>query len=687
MSSIPCFPPPKSRTLPPSLARATALACASLSLFAYAHEPSRAASDAMPNAAHDLAPPSKHTHPRELILAGGALKLCSSLAPKDCAPDPVVTVGGLRQPVLGPSVRSAPRYSLAPEVVGAAFEQPLDPALWQNTTSQPHTPQPRTPQREAMRALLDDARGHFGTMTFSEDTFRTHVESRCVSPRGDARSCRGTAKSPWLRLDDEQRSAVLAAMELAQFDGTQMNNRLRRRERASLESSRLPYGAEILRAFVAAARERMPGDHAIDDNPSRRPRVAIVTASSFDPFDPLDFYLDALTQAGADVEWWPVDAALAAAVFDGRGCAALPALRRERLKLPGRERVYPDLTAQQQRACADPHALATLPDRVQGVFFNGGDQWKLRRAFFTGSAAGNNAAGSNDMPNPWLSNLRAAVARGDVVIGGTSAGSAVQSGGPMLTNGTVEEALKHGAIASPPPVPGCTRSGDCVGGLNEDAFTFWPAGGLGLAPNMIVDTHFSERARELRLLRLLGDTGTRYGIGVDETSALHLRWQGDDGMEIFALGASGGWVFDMPRGCEGDRLRAQAYYLAPGAPLWIGKNAAFVMPMPVDREAIGTNALDAATVSQSNMDKKTSQRAMQTKPVPSDALADGMVRAAAQDLPTTADGLITLRAGDSGVEVKLRSQASPLQRPMPKGNAFRSVGPLDIALAPWPGCR
>jgi hypothetical protein len=644
----------------------------------------------MPNAAHDRASLSKQAHPRELILAGGALKLCSSLASKDCTTDPIATVGGVRQPVLGPSVRSEPRYSLAPEIVGAAFEQALDPALWQNATSQP-----RTSQRDAMRALLDDARGHFGTMNFSEDTFRAHVESRCVSPRGEARSCRGTAKSPWMRLDDEQRSALLAAMELPQFEGTQLESTqlestqlestqlkstqlksmIRRRERASLESSRLPYGAEILRAFVAAARERVPGDHAIDDDPMRRPRVAIVTASSFDPFDPLDFYLDALTQAGADVEWWPVDAALAAAVFDGRGCAALPALRRERLKLPGRERVYPDLTAQQQRACADPHALATLPDRVQGVFFNGGDQWKLRRAFFSGSAASN-----KDMPNLWLSNLRAAVARGDVVIGGTSAGSAVQSGGPMLTNGSVEEALKHGAIASLPPVPGCMRSGDCVGGLNEDAFTFWPAGGLGLAPKMIVDTHFSERARELRLLRLLGDTGTRFGIGVDETSALHLRWLGEDSIEMRALGKSGGWAFDVSPGCgntdassnagaSGD-FTALAHYIAPGA--WLRWTESGRVETSV-KEGVASGAAMVSTP-----DGKSPPETIHTE----DALDDGTMRAAVLSLAYggTNDGL---RAGT----IAIRLTSTDATRTWHAQNAYAGITAVRIALAPWPSCK
>ncbi len=578
--------------------------------------------------------------------------------------------------MLGHTVRSEPRYSLAPEIVGAGFEQSLDPALWRNLTSQS-----RTPQHDAMRALLDDARGHFGTMHFSEDAFRDHVESRCIDTRGKARTCRGTAQSPWLRLDDDQRSALFAAMELPQFDSMQFNSMqfdstMRRRERASLDSSRSPYGAEILRAFVAAARERVPSDHASADAIARKPRIAIVTASSYDPFDPVDFYLDALTQAGAEVEWWPVDAALAAAVFDGHGCEALPALRRERLKLPGRERVYPDLAAQQQRACADPASLATLPDRVQGIFFSGGDQWKLRRAFFSDSTAGH-----SDTPNLWLSNLRAAVARGDVVIGGTSAGSAVQSGGPMLTNGSVEQAIKHGAIASPPPVPGCRRSGDCINGIDEDAFTYWPAGGLGLAPNMIVDTHFSERARELRLLRLLSDTGTRYGIGVDETSALHLRWQGDGDIELRALGQSGGWAFDTSPGCgnaadghsnadaSGD-FAALAHYIAPGA--WLRWHESGRIEISTNEDvASGTAVLNAP-------EGKRPPETIHTE----DALDDGTMRAAMLSL-AYGGAHDELRAGD----IAIRLTSTDTTRTWRAPNPSAGITAVRIALAPWSSCK
>ncbi len=98
--------------------------------------------------------------------------------------------------------------------------------------------------------------------------------------------------------------------------------------------------------------------------------------------------------------------------------------RLERLRLARREAVYPDLAAEQLAFCRA--ASDSLPP-VHGVFFAGGDQWRLRQAFVD----------PRDAANPWLQALRAAHAAGRVVVGGTSAGAAVQSGAWMLGNGSV----------------------------------------------------------------------------------------------------------------------------------------------------------------------------------------------------------------------------------------------------------
>ena len=430
-------------------------------------------------------------------------------------------------------------------------------------------------QREPLIAVLRHLLRTRAGKPLSAQAMRDVLASACLDSDRLIAACRQSTDSPWARLDDDGQSMVLAALEIAQLhaDGT------RRVERASLDHTRNPHGVSVLRAFVDAARSRTT-------NP--RPRIAVVTASAFDPFDPVDAYLDTLRQAGADVVWWPVDVALARAVFDGRGCASLDDLRETELRLPRRAQVYPDLHARQMAACRDPESLVAMPDNVQGVFFTGGDQWRLRRAFFD----------ADDAPNAWLRALRNASARGDVVIGGTSAGSAVQSGLSMLSNGLPAHAVRHGASASAPPAPGCTRARDCIVGLDEDAMTYWPAGGLGLAPGFVVDTHFSERDRELRLVRLLTDTGAGWGLGADETSALHVVYAADASVQIDALGASGGWVFDARDPCKGPDLEVIAHVLSPGARLRIDpggsttidiENAAIrVSPAPAVGQVAGT---------------------------------------------------------------------------------------------------
>jgi cyanophycinase-like exopeptidase len=445
--------------------------------------------------------------PRELVLAGGALAVCSDLAPRSCANPPS---GAARQPA---------RFRIDAEGIARA----LDPALWSAAGA---------PSREAVEALLQRAQSVLRGTTPEAAALEDAMAAICL----DAACADTDPRRPWSVMLDGERAALLAALEVPQrtADGA------RPAERAHPEASRVDGGVAVLRAFVAAAQARAPG---------RRPKVAVVTASGFDPMDAVDFYLDAFRDLGADAIWWPVDGAAAAARFERGDCGALPALRRERLRLPNREAVYPDLAAFQQAYCDSQPALLL---QVQGVFFAGGDQWKHRQAFVL----------ADGRANDWLRELQQAHGDGRVVVGGTSAGSAVQSASWMLGNGDVEAAVARAARVAAPPEPGCARGGRC-GGVPEDALTLWPDGGLRLAEDAIVDTHFSERARELRLLMAMQAAGARWGYGADETSALHVR-ESPGRREIEALGASGGWVF---RRDPAMRDEVEAWYLAPGARL------------------------------------------------------------------------------------------------------------------------
>ncbi len=532
--------------------------------------------------------------PRELFLAGGALAICSDLSGSACRQPPA----GGRQP---------PRYRLDE----AGLNRAVDSALWSG----------QGPGRAAVALLLDAAAETLGQSAVAPegldaDALETALAGVCLAP-----SCAEVdRRRPWSTLLDVERSAVLSALEVPQRAAGR-----RLLETGAPLQSRVDGGVQVLREFVAAAASRASG----------RPRIAVVTASAYDPMDPVDFYRSTFRELGADAAWWPVDAASAAARFEVQDCAALPRLRRERLQLSQRERVYPDLAAEQALFCV---AEGSLLDDVHGVFFAGGDQWRLRRAFVDAA----------DAPNPWLIELREAHAAGRVVVGGTSAGAAVQSGAWMLTNGSVEAALAQPVSTAPPAEPGCDRASRC-GAVGADQLSLWQGRGLGLAEDAIVDTHFSERARELRLLVSMQAADARWGYGADETSALHVR-ESAGRREIRAVGEHGGWVLQRP---GGDADSVMAWYLVPGARL----------------------VIEGETV-KLDIDESASAVQRPTESVPTSALDRGALRAAAGQLAWRCGRGITLTAGAHEAELRcLRGQRSWRS---PQGG--QGIGPLSLSL-------
>ena len=542
-------------------------------------------------------PSSAATPETDLFLAGGALQLCSDLQPKACNA-PVQPSENAREP-------SVFRFD------GAGIERALDPLLWRDASA---------PDRTQLRALLREAARRSNQAALSAREAGELLETLCAdAEQGVFADCTHDQQSRlWRHLLDAEQSAVMAALEVPQIHDGQ-----RAVERAFPMSSRTEGGIEVVRAFVEAARAKAGGG---------KPRIAIVTASSHDPFDPVDFYINLFDALGAETSWWPIDAALNAAVNAEKDCAQLDALRISLLHLPARARVYPDLATEQLRACENPERLALVPDRMHGIFFGGGDQWRLRQALVD----------AEDRPNAWLQALRRAHTAGRLVVGGTSAGAAVQSGGAMLSNGSTEEALRSGPIASTPPQAGCERAQRCASKRPEESFTWWRAGGTGLAADATVDTHFSERGRELRLLLLMHASGTTLGYGADETSALRVR-QHAEHRELQAYGEHGGWVFERAQRDASGALSARVHYLAPGVALRLEAGGL------TGPQTLSTTLDDAAI-----------------KP-PTDALADGALRDAARLLASGRSESLRLKAGQGSVTLLRTPQTRAWKSP--RGNA------------------
>jgi len=250
----------------------------------------------------------------------------------------------------------------------------------------------------------------------------------------------------------------------------------------------------------------------------------------------VDFYRGVFEQAGAEVVWLPLDAALRAARSAGQ-CDRLEHFQARLLGSFDRARVWPRRYAEQTGFCRDAGRGTALIERVDGIFFNGGDQWLTLQAF----------RDPGQRATPELERILKRLEQGRLVLGGTSAGTAVQTAACMVTSGDPVAALDHGGQATPPAPPGCRRDESCPEGRDDATLTWHPAGGLGSFAPGVRDTHFSQRMRQFRLLQLLAETGQRYGFGIDETTALEAQRRGGR-WRLRTHGRGAAWILEIAPG-------------------------------------------------------------------------------------------------------------------------------------------
>jgi len=434
-----------------------------------------------------------------LLLAGGAVPVCSNISPQAC-------VAGR---VPGPAPLAA-QYR-----VDAAGLERVAAAWWQ--------PQRSLARKRILAALQRLAKA--GAQDFSADALQAALQS---SKRGRA----------WTELADFEQSRIFDALQRAPSV-----------ERVAFEDSTADSGAVIFREFVAMARSasgRQP------------PRILVSTASSRDPYDAIHFYLQLFEQAGAQVRWLPLDHALRAAqATPDTDCSRLDRLRGERWGAQDRARLHALRAQELQDACRDHARLRADIAWADGLFLNGGDQSFTRAAWY-------NADGT---PSLELLLLRQRLEAGTLVLAGTSAGTAVQAASPgvMLVSGPAVPSDAAQAWSQLPPDPDCAAAAVCAG-VDPDALLMHPGGGLGSFPLGVLDTHFSERGREYRLARLLLDSGTTLGAGIDENTALRLDRSGAQ-WRARVIGRAGVTLLQRldQRRLLWSRYRAGADFLWPGA--------------------------------------------------------------------------------------------------------------------------
>ena len=327
----------------------------------------------------------------------------------------------------------------------------------------------------------------------------------------------------------------------------------------------------IMQAMVSAARAL---------NGGAKPLIGIVSASSGPhPFVDRDINVFALQSAGADAVYLPVDGGFRQAL-DHNDCANMRYYYDSYANLNPQRPVlhadlqFPDLALQQRAMCDNGGALLnTTLRQIHGLLFTGGNQARHLESFVSKDSAGNYTL----LSEQWQI-VQSRHAKGQLVIAGSSAGDHIQGGGlwrgrpvPMIGGGDSYDVLKNGYSQGHGP------AGDTPGGELREAATvyvpaMYPLGGLGTFRFGVLDSHFSQRTREARLIRATHDSGMDYGFGVDENTALLVTQADIAGTTHFSVtGAGGVFIVDVREAVATRHpspifeLRdARAHYLLPG---------------------------------------------------------------------------------------------------------------------------
>lgn len=436
----------------------------------------------------------------KLFLVGGGLKTCSSMASKNCS-----TQSNLTKTNLNNTKKSA-LYSINDSTIKL-----LDshwPIEFESTNKQKII--------KVLRKIKKAEPTKIITPSILKSLFKKYDDHNIIS-----------------KLNDAEYYSMLDLLEQPVLEN---GSDIRLKEGVDLANSTHLFSTEIYKAFVQLAQNTKLNE---------KPNIIVLTASARDPFEAADFYQEVFTQAGANTTWLPLDATLNALLQQpGERQQVCQQLSSTRAQIQGsfnREFVYPDLTKLQLEACLSPDDMLKKIIHADGIFINGGDQSLTLKALVNKDGTDSEA----------LKIMQQKLKNGNLVVGGTSAGTAVMSGGTfdkspivMITNGQSNTAVVRGAKKDVLPIEGCQKSDRCNQDLLNDDLTYRSSGGIGLFQWGILDTHFSERGRQGRLAKLARDTHTLFAFGVDEATALVVEHINSEQIELSVIGQSGVFIIE-----------------------------------------------------------------------------------------------------------------------------------------------
>ena len=429
----------------------------------------------------------------DLLLAGGSLPVCSSFTPKNCSTE-----------LFSSEQLSSILYQFDRNSI-VRFQQS---EFYKNLSKQ---------HKENINSLV---------LTIHEE-----IQTSLTSKSSISKLLKNSDfKDVFIELPDSLYFALFDFFEVRQLTAAQT----RKIETVNFTQSKNENSKKIFKRFYQQAKQNAA------KKGKTSPTIIVTTASSRDPFESADFYSGVFNQFDAETQWLPLDMSLLHAIEFSK-CDQLEQVRQLHL-LFDRERIYPNRTKQQKQLCKNPTLILEQVKSADGIFFNGGDQTRTRAALID----------SQGNPTPWLNLIAEQMKSHQLIVAGTSAGTAVQAGGEvdgknivMVSNGAPEVSLQRGAFAAHPPSARCSETGSCpTQDLQPGDLTYLNTGGTGLFDIGLLDTHFSERDREVRLAVLGFTTNTSLGFGVDETTALAVSFTSPNLVNMSVIGENGVFIAD-----------------------------------------------------------------------------------------------------------------------------------------------
>jgi len=150
-----------------------------------------------------------------------------------------------------------------------------------------------------------------------------------------------------------------------------------------------------------------------------------------------------------------------------------------------------------------------------------------------------------------LSAIRKLYSNG-AVISGSSAGTTIHVGGikqkyPMVTGGESYQALRDGPFS------------DGENLVDPDDLTYDPNGGFMFFNYGLVDTHFGNRGRQGRQVRLADHSGIPFTFGADQDTAIVVTDADTPNARMKILGTDGVYIFDLRNSYPGNSIHWSIY--------------------------------------------------------------------------------------------------------------------------------